>query len=172
MRQAFFRVLQPLEKWLDKTPMYLVVSAALAVVIASTFVLSLVGLGSESVLSMLGSLVVIAGVAVVTSIVYGWLFRVPAHHLSSLITGMILFLVLSPATTVYEYEVLAGVAAVAILSKYLLVFRKQHLVNPAAISLARKLSPCVSTRDIPVFSIISVSLCQPFAMVSPRRLAE
>lgn len=135
MTQAFFGVPAAAGKWLDKTPMYIVVSVALGVVVLCTFVLSLLGLGSASIFSMASSFFLISLVCVLTSGIFGRLFRVTAHHLSSFITAMILFLLLSPATTVYEYEVLAGVAFVAVLSKYVLVYRRQHLVNPAAISI-------------------------------------
>jgi glycine betaine catabolism B len=135
MIQAFFRIVRLLERWLDQTPMYIVVSFALSAVVLCTFIVSLCGLGAASLYSMAVSLLVICTTAVGVSLLASRLFRVSAHHLSSLITAMILYLLLSPATTVSEYVVLTAVAALAVISKYLLVYKKQHLVNPAAISI-------------------------------------
>jgi len=51
---------------------------------------------------------------------------------SAMITGMILALILSTSTS---YYVVAATALIAILSKYLLVFKKKPIFNPAAFGL-------------------------------------
>ncbi len=135
MQHIIFAPIRAVEKWLDKTSMYTVVLAALGSLCVAALGLSMVGLGAASVSSMVFSWLVLVVVAVVVSVGCGKLFGVTAHHLSSCITALILFLILSPATTQSEYLVLAGTAAAAILSKYILQFRRQHVVNAAAVAV-------------------------------------
>lgn len=52
---------------------------------------------------------------------------------SSLITGLILFFILTPLQSIHDGLVLALIACIAMLSKYVLVFRRKHIFNPAAV---------------------------------------
>lgn len=54
---------------------------------------------------------------------------------SVFITSYILFLIIVPTTQWVDIAWIAGTAAIAMVSKYILVFRKQHIFNPAAIAL-------------------------------------
>jgi len=57
---------------------------------------------------------------------------IPANNESDLITALILALILSPASSVNNFLVLAAAGAAAIASKYLITLYKSHLFNPAA----------------------------------------
>ncbi|MBX4188579.1 RnfABCDGE type electron transport complex subunit D [Candidatus Saccharibacteria bacterium] len=59
-------------------------------------------------------------------------FNVPSNKESHMITALILALIMTPASDVPGFGVLAGAALAAMASKYVLTFRKSHLFNPAA----------------------------------------
>jgi ferredoxin-NADP reductase len=61
------------------------------------------------------------------------LFRVRPHDESAIITGLLLFFVMKPGLVPGDLAAVAIAAAVATLSKYLLVVRGRHVVNPAAV---------------------------------------
>ena len=59
--------------------------------------------------------------------------NIPANKESGIISGLILALILTPAASRNDYLILAAAAAVAMASKYILVFRNAHIFNPAAV---------------------------------------
>ena len=68
---------------------------------------------------------------VVTNTIFSFLLKIKTKTDSTLISALILTLVLSP--TDISVIVLAGLIAIS--SKYILVIKKKHIFNPAAISL-------------------------------------
>lgn len=58
--------------------------------------------------------------------------NIPANKESSLITALILALILSPAADARSFAVTAAAGLIAITSKYVIVWRKSHIFNPAA----------------------------------------
>jgi len=122
---------------LDATGMYRVVSVGLLILAGVAIGFGFFGLipyaGTELVLS----LVVAVGVALVANIFFAKLFSVHANHESALITGLILFFLILPAQlSQLQYSgIMAAVAFFAIASKYLLVWRKQHILNPVAVGV-------------------------------------
>ena len=58
--------------------------------------------------------------------------NIPKNTESYAITALILALIMTPASNLAGFYVLAGVGAIAISSKYLLTFRRAHVFNPAA----------------------------------------
>ncbi|HET9721684.1 MAG TPA: hypothetical protein VFP32_01490 [Candidatus Saccharimonadales bacterium] len=59
-------------------------------------------------------------------------FNIPANKESSLISALILALIMSPAVNLHGYAVLAAAGLAGMATKYLLVFHKSHVFNPAA----------------------------------------
>jgi ferredoxin-NADP reductase len=57
---------------------------------------------------------------------------IPANKESELITALILTLILTPPTTAKDFAVTAGAALTAIASKYVIIFNRSHVFNPAA----------------------------------------
>lgn len=64
---------------------------------------------------------------------FGWALKLPSNKESGLISGLILALILSPASSANDYLVLAAAALLAMASKYLLVYKRTHIFNPAAV---------------------------------------
>lgn len=124
-----------LESWIDRTSMYLTIVYGLGGIFLYAFVLSLGQWLPVSPFSLVASLLVLMASAGLASVVCGKITGVAAHHQSSIITALILFFLVSPATTPAEYGVLAAVSILAVVTKYIIVFRKQHLLNAAALAV-------------------------------------
>ena len=113
-------------------PMYKLVILCLAAITAVAFVLSFVGQLSRSPLELLVSLIV----AVAATALTGWLGALVVkrqfHVESSIITGVLIFMVMEPTI---DPVALGGVALAGVLasaSKYLIAVRGRHIVNPTA----------------------------------------
>lgn len=119
---------------LDRLGMYRVVTIALLFLVACAFGASLFGQISYSIPELMVSL----GAGVVSGMLLNWFFAkvqgVHMNHESALITSLILFFLIVPAQwSSLEYTfIIVMAAAFAMLSKYLLVWRRQHILNPVA----------------------------------------
>lgn len=120
---------------LNSITMYKVVLYGLwGLTIAGLFY-AFLGLLPFAFLSLIISLVLILGLCLAFNTLFAKLFFVPANVESAWITGLILFLILTPAVTVYEYFGVALMCVIAIGSKYILTWNKVHIFNPVAIAL-------------------------------------
>jgi glycine betaine catabolism B len=120
---------------LDRMTMYRVVMYALFGVIATAFLLALSGLLAHSVGDMALSFLVITGAAIVAHTICARISGAPANSESSYITAFILFLIVTPAQSEGALLISGGVAALSIVLKYVVVYRKRHVCNPAALGL-------------------------------------
>lgn len=112
--------------------MYRLVLYCLKVIALCTIVLSFFGLVPFSPLELITSLIVIAFVTWSVNVICSKILRVPTNVESYAITGLILFLILSPGASVSTLTILVIAGVVAILSKYILVIHHTHIANPAA----------------------------------------
>ena len=126
-----------MRQWLDRVTgvvtMYAMVLCLLTAIAAIAIVLSLVGQLSFAPLALILSLLVAVGVTFGTSWLAALIARVKPHPLSALITGLLLFFIMSPSDEVLGLAGIAIAAVVASASKYLLAIRGRHIFNPAAI---------------------------------------
>ncbi|MBG6055540.1 ferredoxin-NADP reductase [Salinibacterium sp. CAN_S4] len=113
-------------------PMYKLVVIGLAAITALAFVLSFAGQLSRSPLELVASLLV----AIAATSGSGWiaarLAKRQPHPESSIITGLLIFMIMEPTI---EPVALGGIAlsgVVASASKYLIAVRGRHVFNPAA----------------------------------------
>ncbi|GAA1074209.1 FAD-dependent oxidoreductase [Nocardiopsis metallicus] len=115
--------------------MYRLVSVTLGAIALAALVQSALGVLAFDLLDVALSLAVSVGAALLT----GWLvpkaLGVRPHLESSLVTGLILFLILWPESSLTGLLALAVAAALATLSKYVLTWRGRHVFNPAAFAL-------------------------------------
>lgn len=68
--------------------------------------------------------------------VFAFIFDAPTNPESSILTGLILALIISPTFTNYGFLFMPAAAGLAIASKYLLTIGRKHIFNPAAIAVA------------------------------------
>ncbi|MGV9001525.1 MAG: ferredoxin--NADP reductase [Candidatus Saccharimonadaceae bacterium] len=98
-------------------------------------VLSFVGLLSFSPLALVVSTLVLVLSTYVTSVLCAKLFGLKAYGESSLITGLILSLIVFPATGIPQLVVLLFIGMIAGASKFIVTWRGRHIFNPAAFAV-------------------------------------
>ena len=135
MKTILFQPYQILHVWIDNTVMYRLVLYMLSALAASALILGALGLVAQPFGQQALSLIVVTCVAYGVSVAMAYGTSVSANHHSSVITGLIIFFLVMPGSSVPEFVILAATVAIAIVSKYVLVYRKQHLVNPAALAV-------------------------------------
>src|SRR5581483_9464585 len=124
-----------LDDRLNKITMYQLVFQSLVIFAVWAIIAGFLGWLAYSGLSLLYSLILILLVCYAANRLFARIFKVDFNIESNLITALILFLILAPITTGFDavWYVIIGTAAMA--SKYLLVYRRKHIFNPAAIAL-------------------------------------
>ena len=136
-----FALINSVQKWLDGIAMYRAVTLALCFLVGVSLVFGLVGFVPYSFFEQGVSLVVVLGVAVMSNVVFARLFRVSANHESAVITALIIFFLVIPATDLSGQWVVGTIACIAIASKFLLVWRRQHIFNAAAFGVLALSAP-------------------------------
>lgn len=124
-----------IHKKLDAITMYRVVIYGLAFIIGAAFALSLADVLAIVPVALVLSLLLIVGTVLVVHELCVAVTEAPGNVESTLITGLILFLILTPPSDVRGAVAVAMIAALAVLLKYVIVHRKRHLFNPAALVL-------------------------------------
>ena len=125
-----------LDAILNRLTMYRLVVYALCALTAIGIGAALLGHSSTSATAMVISLGLLLCSAYATDAVFGRLFNVPTNSQSWLITGLILFLIVHPATSVITAVALVLAGAVSSASKFLLARSGKHIFNPAALAAA------------------------------------
>ncbi|MCU1414995.1 MAG: oxidoreductase [Microbacteriaceae bacterium] len=125
--------------WLDRltgrVTMYRLMTIVLGAVSLIALVLSFIPGGlAFTPLQLLASLVVAVLVTALASRLFGLIFRAKTHTESSIISGLLIFLLFFPTTTVTNLLVIALVALIASASKFVLAIRGRHIFNPVAIA--------------------------------------
>ncbi|WP_066295496.1 FAD-dependent oxidoreductase [Arthrobacter luteolus] len=122
-----------LQRLLGKTSMYRMLVMLLLAMAAWSFVLSLTGALFYTPAELGATLATAVISTLVASRVMGLLFRTFPQTDSALITGLLLFFLFWPTTSGPELGTIALAAFAATASKYLLVWRRRHIFNPAAL---------------------------------------
>jgi glycine betaine catabolism B len=128
-------MINALDALLDKITMYRLMLYYLIALLAAAAVLSMAGILHYQPLDIIASSVFLAGFCWLVSILFGRVFNVPINRDSSLITALILALIITPSTTPRGALFLAAAGGLAIASKYMLTFKRQHIFNPAAVAV-------------------------------------
>lgn len=123
---------------LDQTTMYRLLVFYLAALVLAAFGLGFFGLNAIDPTALAFSLVVAVGTAEAVNWVFARTFAVPPNRESSLITGLLIVLLMTPVTAADLPGVGALVAAAswAMASKYMIRLRGRHVFNPAAFGVA------------------------------------
>ncbi|AUZ87475.1 oxidoreductase [Arthrobacter agilis] len=121
-----------LDGLLGRMTMYRLTLILLLVLTVEAFALSLTGLLAYTPAELGGTLVAAVGGTIIGTRLMALILRLRPHTDSSLITGLIVFLIMFPSSTASGLGgiLAAGIAAGA--SKFLLAFRGRHIFNPAA----------------------------------------
>lgn len=121
-----------LDALLGRITLYRLMLALLLILAAEALLLSVTGLLAYTPAEIAATLATAVGGTVIGTRLMALILRLRPHQDSSLITGLILFLIMFPSSTAAGLGgvLVAGVAAGA--SKFVLAFRGRHIFNPAA----------------------------------------
>ena len=103
-------------------------------------VLAAAGLGTLGYLhynpvAVLFSAAYLVAVCWISNHVFAYVYKAPINPESSLITGLILALIITPLRDQHDLLFLTAAGGLAIASKYMLAWRRKHIFNPAAIAV-------------------------------------
>ena len=124
------------QKFVDNTGMYRLVSGSLFILATLSILFGFTGLIAYSGASQMLSLTIALTTALVLNWVIARVFHIPSNHESAVITALILFFLALPESSILENWPLVAAVSIAIVSKYLFVYKKQHFMNPAAVGAA------------------------------------
>ncbi len=124
-----------LDSWLNQMTMYALVQYGLLAVIVYAALLGFIGQLPYSGWAILIAATILASVCRLLNMLLAWLWQATPSVESATITGLILTLIVVPPKSLMDCLVLTLIAALAMTSKYILAFRRQHIFNPAAIAL-------------------------------------
>lgn len=122
------------EHILDRFTMYQVLTTVLSLYVVAAFGLNVFGVLLHGAAAFLLSLVVIMVTVCLAHYGLAKITRAPANIWSSVITGLIIFLIFTPTVELNGLLVLGLVAAVSIIGKYVVRYRNVHLINPVALA--------------------------------------
>lgn len=128
--------MQKIDDILNNITMYRLLVYVLGSLTALSVVFAFMGRLSVTPTELVVSLALLITSAYLTDRGFGRLFNVPTNMESSLITAMILFLIVQPATRLSDALVLVLAGAVSTASKFLIAWNARHIFNPAAFAAA------------------------------------
>ena len=129
-------VLNKIDKILNNITMYRVVLYYLIALWLIALAFSFFGLLPYTPFAMVISLAIIIAVAWAANALFANVFQVPANVESIYITGFILALIITPATSTSGYIFLGWAAVLSMASKYIFAIKHKHIFNPAAFAVA------------------------------------
>jgi len=127
-------IIRRIDAVLNRFTMYKVVLYGLIVLLIVTDILAFTGRISIPPVGLLLSILVLGSVCYVANELCSRLFRVAANSESYLITALILACILPPASTLSRFLLLGLAGVIAMVSKYVIIWRGSHFLNPAALA--------------------------------------
>ena len=123
------------DNMLNRVSMYRLVIYYLGALLGVALVLSLRGTLYHSPVDLIASATVAVVACVAVNALFSSAFGSPTNSDSAMITGLILALIIDPASTVDGYVFIAWASTIAIASKFILARHHVHLFNPAALAV-------------------------------------
>lgn len=115
-----------------RVSMYRLATITLAIVLAQAVLFAFLGVIGPDPYAILGTFGVVVVATLGANEIAARLARVVPHRESSVITALIITCIVQPSLTAPGLAAAAGAGVLAALSKYLIVWRGRHLLNPAA----------------------------------------
>lgn len=125
-----------LQHFVDGIGMYRLVLGSLVALAFCSIVAGFSGFLAYSGLGQLFALLLALLVALSLNWIIALVTNIPANHESAVITAFILFFLTIPEEDVLSNWPLVAAVTIAILSKFIFVYRRQHFMNPAAVGAA------------------------------------
>lgn len=125
-----------IERLLNNLTMYQVLIYGLSGLAVFSVLLASLGVIFFKPVDLILSFFVVVVACVAFNFAFAKITKAPVNHESSIITGLILFFIIEPASVLTNLYIIAFAALIGMGSKYLLAYRNQHLMNPAAVGSA------------------------------------
>lgn len=125
-----------IDRFLNETTMFRLLAYYLLALLGVSLIFSILGMLPLDPRYLIASSAFLVAVAWLSNLVFARIWDVPFNIESSLITGLILALIITPARPDQQIFFLFFAALAAMGSKYLLTIRGKHLFNPAALGVA------------------------------------
>lgn len=126
------RIVRAVDAILNRLTMYRIVLYALLGLLACAEVLALRGIIAISASGLLISTAALIISCYVANRILAWGFQASANAESWLISALILACILPPVTTLTQLGLVCVAGSIAMCTKYLIVLRGSHILNPAA----------------------------------------
>lgn len=124
------------QKFVDSIGMYRLVSGSLFVLAGCSILAGFIGWLPYRGLVQIFALALALLVALALNSIIAFITKIPANHESAVITALILFFLAIPEENIFANWPLVLAVTLAILSKFLITYKKQHFLNPAAFGAA------------------------------------
>lgn len=120
---------------IDRITMYRLILYFLVFIIIVSMFLGAIGSLPFSPYSIVISTLLFVGICFSVNYAFAKIYDAPTNWESSIITGLILALIITPMASLQDIPFIGAAAGLAIASKYILVFKNKHIFNPAAIAV-------------------------------------
>lgn len=120
---------------IDRITMYRLLLYYLVLILCAAMLFGAVGWLSYSPYAIAISASLFVGICYAANYAFAKIYKAPTNGESSILTGLILALIVTPAAAPKDLTFVAAAAGLAIASKYLLAIHNKHIFNPAAIAV-------------------------------------
>lgn len=120
---------------IDRITMYRLFLYYLVSLLCMAIFFGAVGWLSYSPYSIAFSATLFVGICYGVNYIFAKLYNAPTNSESSILTGLILALIITPISDTKDITFIAAAAGLAIASKYILAIHNKHIFNPAAIAV-------------------------------------
>lgn len=124
-----------IDAFLNRVTTYRLVLYVLGGFVGIAVIVSAWGLLPFTPLALLASTAFLLFMCWAANTVLARIFAIPTNIESAFITALILALIIDPARSVDDFQLLGWAALLAMASKYILSFNNKHIFNPAAIAV-------------------------------------
>lgn len=124
-----------IDSLLDRTTMYRLLLYYLILILCAAMYFGAIGVISYSPYSIFLSAIAAVTVCWITNYIFARLYNAPSNPDSSILTGLILALVITPPSSIEVAPFLVVAAGLAIAAKYILAINNKHVFNPVAIAV-------------------------------------
>lgn len=124
-----------IDGFLDRITMYRLLLYYLVIILCAAMLFGALGVIAYSPYVIAGATVLIVGVCFVTNFIFSKIYNAPTNTESSILTGLILSLIITPPASIHEAPFLIAAAGLAIASKYIIAIHNKHIFNPVAIAV-------------------------------------
>ena len=120
---------------LDRITMYRLLLYYLVIILCAAILFGALGIVPYNPYVIAVSATVLVGVCLVTNFIFAKIYNAPTNTESSILTGLILTLIITPPASIHEAPFLFAAAGLAIASKYIIAIHNKHIFNPVAIAV-------------------------------------